>query len=111
MSHEMAFADVPTREDCASCTEAGGCCALHQTMFERQQELDAMAQPQQAHNHGPAEHVVPQAKEESQMSRIAAKEMNRLRTQEGQMISVSFRPSHSVLVEYPLESLLTVRRL
>lgn len=94
MSHGMASAGVPTREDCASCPETGDRCALHQGMLARQQELVAMTQTQQAHNHEPGEHSDSQANEQSQTSKIAAREMNRLKTQEGQMISVGSRPSH-----------------
>ncbi|KAI4747489.1 hypothetical protein E4T50_02237 [Aureobasidium sp. EXF-12298] len=83
----MASAGVPTREDCASCPDTGDRCALHQGMLARQQELVAMTQTQQAHNQEPGEHSDSQANEQSQTAKIAAREMNRLKTQEGQMIS------------------------
>jgi hypothetical protein len=92
MSDEMAVSGVPTREDCASCPETGDRCALHQSMLERQQQAGDTNRTQQAHTYASAGHGHQRATEQSHMSKIAAREMNRAKTQEGQMISVSFVP-------------------
>lgn len=103
MSDEMTFADVPAREDCPSCPETGERCALHQNMYlralERQQEPDAMNQTQQAYapergghdEQRVASKTMSKTKSKT-LAKTLAKEKNRLKTQEGQMISVS---SHS----------------
>ncbi|KAG9526182.1 hypothetical protein KCV07_g719, partial [Aureobasidium melanogenum] len=87
MSQEMTFAGVPAREDCSSCPESGERCALHQSMYlralERQQEPDAMNQTQQAYTPERGGHDDQQIK----TSKTLAKEKNRLKTQEGQMIN------------------------
>jgi hypothetical protein len=92
MSDEMAVSGVPTREDCASCPETGDRCALHQSILERQQQAGDTSRTQQAHTYASAGHGHQRATEQSHMSKIAAREMNRAKTQEGQMISVSFVP-------------------
>jgi hypothetical protein len=89
MSNDMAFAGVPTREDCASCSEAGGHCTLHQGILHVQQESGGMYQRQQAHDFETAGHGDQPVSEKSHMAKKAAREMNRAKTQEGQMISVS----------------------
>ncbi|KAG9645606.1 hypothetical protein KCU64_g10861, partial [Aureobasidium melanogenum] len=91
MSLEMTFAGVPAREDCSSCPESGERCALHQSMYlralERQQEPDAMNQTQQACVPKREGHDDQQVNEQIKMSKTLAKEKNRLKTQEGQMIN------------------------
>lgn len=82
MSNAMALPGVPTREDCASCPDAGDRCALHQIMLDRH-----MIQTQQALTHDGG-HGSLRADEQSHMSKTVAREMNRLKTQEGQMINV-----------------------
>jgi hypothetical protein len=89
MSNEMVFAGVAIREDCASCSEAGGHCTLHQGILHVQQESGGMAQREQAHDYGPAGHGGQSVSEKSHMAKKAVREMNRAKTQEGQMISVS----------------------
>ena len=91
MSDGMALSGVPPREDCASCPEAGDRCALHQRMVERQQGLVGADQTQQApaHDGGPD---APRVNEQSHLSKAAKREMNRLKTQEGQMINVRPTP-------------------
>jgi hypothetical protein len=89
MSNEMPFAGAPAREACASCSEAGGRCTLHQGILHVQQESGGMIQRQQAHDDEPAGHSDQPVSEKSHMAKKAAREMNRAKTQEGQMISVS----------------------
>jgi hypothetical protein len=104
MSNEMAVSGVPTREDCASCPETGDRCTLHQSMLERQQEAGDMVRPQQAHTYESARHSHQRATEQSHMSKIVAREMNRAKTQEGQMISVSCLPSLELFTATPFRS-------
>ncbi|KAI4722189.1 hypothetical protein E4T48_01571 [Aureobasidium sp. EXF-10727] len=91
MSDGMAFADVPAREDCSSCPESGERCALHQGMYlralERQQEPGVLTQTQQALGQERGGRFDQRASEQSRPSKVAAREMNRIKTQEGQMIS------------------------
>ncbi|KAH0368418.1 hypothetical protein KCU65_g3975, partial [Aureobasidium melanogenum] len=91
MSDEMTFAGIPAREDCPSCPENGERCALHQSMYlralERQQEPDAINQTQQAYIPERGGHDDQQVNEQTKMSKSLAKEMNRLKTQEGQMMN------------------------
>ncbi|CAD0106397.1 unnamed protein product [Aureobasidium uvarum] len=97
MSDEMAFAGVPAREDCSSCPEIGERCALHQSMYlralERQREPGVMTQNQQVLGQERGEHLDQRASKQSKLSKDAAREANRVKTQEGQMISVSLYPS------------------
>jgi hypothetical protein len=96
MSNGMTFAGVPTREDCASCSEAGGHCTLHQGTLHVQQESGGMVQRQQAHEYDPAGYDDQPVSEKSHMAKKAVREMNRAKTQEGQMISVSSSSSSSL---------------
>lgn len=97
MSDEMPHAGVPAREDCPSCPETGERCALHQSMYlrvlERQWEPDAMNQTQQPYAPQRGVHDDQRINEQPVMSKTLSKtlarEKNRLKTQEGQMISVS----------------------
>lgn len=97
MSDGMTLAGVPAREDCPSCPETGDRCALHESMYlrvlERQQELDAIDQTQQAYVSERGGHDDQRVNEQPSMSetlsKTLAREKNRLKTQEGQMISVS----------------------
>lgn len=86
MSDGMALSGVPPREDCASCPDAGDRCALHQSMLDRH-----MIQTQQALTHDGG-HGARRANEQSHMSKAVVREMNRLKTQEGQMINVRPTP-------------------
>jgi len=74
-----------------------------------------MAPTQQAHSYESAGDNAPRADEKSHMSKAVAREMNRLKTQEGQMIKVSSRPSHLACLIATcgvlMESMLTFRRL
>lgn len=117
MSNEMVFAGVQAREDCASCSEAGGHCTLHQGILHVQQESGGMVQRQQAHDYEPAGHGDQPVSEKSHMAKKAVREMNRAKTQEGQMISVSpsssFSPPSSLpsSPRYLVDLMLTLPRL
>jgi hypothetical protein len=111
MSNEMASAGVPTREDCASCSEAGGHCTLHQGILHVQQESGGMYQRQQAHDYEPAVHGDRPVSEKSHMAKTAVREMNRAKTQEGQMISVSLSCSLPSSPRRLVDLMLTFYRL
>lgn len=91
MSDGMALAGVPPREDCASCPDAGDRCALHQSMLDMEQNPISTIPTQQAYAHDGG-HGAPRANEQSHMSKAVIREMNRLKTQEGQMIKVRPAP-------------------
>jgi hypothetical protein len=66
--------------------------------LERQQEPDAMNQTQQAYTPERGGHDDQQVNEQIKMSKTLAKEKNRLKTQEGQMINVSLHSFSSYIL-------------
>lgn len=82
--HEMDFPGIPAREDCSSCPETGTRCALHENMYhralKRQQETGLVVPTEQANGD----------RDDGQPAHgMSKRAVNRIKTQEGQMISVS----------------------
>jgi hypothetical protein len=109
MSTEMTVA--PAREDCTRCSEVGGPCTLHQNLLQMQQEPGDMSQTPHTYNYESAGHGDQSLSEQSHMSKKAAKEMNRAKTQEGQMISVSSSSCLPSSLRHIVDSILTLYRL
>ncbi|TIA12652.1 hypothetical protein D6C80_06723 [Aureobasidium pullulans] len=79
---EMDFPGIPAREDCSSCPETGTRCALHENMYhralKRQQETGLVVPTEQANGD----------RDDGQPAHgMSKRAVNRVKTQEGQVIS------------------------